>query len=365
MKTIPLTVLCSEGPMSRAYLGVLHSAGFRVERLILMISKRDPGNKRPISPWLPLRMRRTWAKTVQDLRMNYWPRQMVSQHAVCKQWMGEFAQGYSFNKSAWDSLTERPTYKKYAEQIDELLIEGLDDLALEKHLRFLGGPRAVLFTGGGRIPASLIEITGFRFIHIHPGLLPSIRGADALLWSILLMGHPTATAFYLAPGLDTGDIIASAEFKLPVLPDFFPSLDTKAIYRFVYSFIDPMLRAQLLLRLVSKYADSLYSLPATTQSPTAGNTFHFMNERMRKFTFDYWSQAHRSGPENLNGTISGNSAHNAVPRTDWREGVFNGQEICTAHTPYAHGSIQSSSRASGTTRRPNACGTLQGVRVAS
>ena len=35
----------------------------------------------------------------------------------------------------------------------------------------------------------------------------------------------------------------------------------------------------------------------------------------------------RSGPENLNGTISGNSAHNAGPKTDWREGVFNGQEI--------------------------------------
>ena len=38
----------------------------------------------------------------------------------------------------------------------------------------------------------------------------------------------------------------------------------------------------------------------------------------------------RSGSANLNSAISGNSGHYAGPKTAWREGVFDGQEISAA-----------------------------------
>ena len=52
-----------------------------------------------------------------------------------------------------------------------------------------------LFTGGGIMPESFFNIKNTQFIHIHPGYLPDIRGADCLLWSTMLAGCPSATSF--------------------------------------------------------------------------------------------------------------------------------------------------------------------------
>ena len=44
----------------------------------------------------------------------------------------------------------------------------------------------------------------------------------------------------------------------------------------------------------------------------------------------------RSGPANLNSTISGNSGYKAGSKAVWEQGVSNGEEegIGTTHTPY-------------------------------
>ena len=81
-----------------------------------------------------------------------------------------------------------------------------------------------------------------KFLHIHPGFLPNIRGADCALWSSLLTGHTSATCFYMSPGIDTGDIIR---------PCWLPSLsfavdtrdiDLQSMYRILYGFLDPRIR---------------------------------------------------------------------------------------------------------------------------
>jgi hypothetical protein len=60
------------------------------------------------------------------------------------------------------------------------------------------------------------------------------------------------------------------------------------------------------------------------------------NDESVRFAVDF----KRSGSANLNSAISGNSGHNAGPRKAWQTGVFNGQEISAAHTPYAHAGVQ-------------------------
>ena len=287
VKPLALTVLVHEGPMARAYLGVLKAAGYRVERIVLMVGKRDPANGRFVAPWLPTRFRRPMARLVQDLRMNHWPRELLRRHTeLCQPWIETLARNWGFEASVYNCLTERANYERYADQVDEVFVDGLADADLEKYLRGLPGRRAVLFTGGGMVPASLLNIPECRFIHVHPGVLPNVRGADGLLWSVLLRGRPGATAFYMNPGLDTGDIIRTSDLDIPPMPKNFAILDSATAYRLLYVFVDPMLRAVMLRSVVDSATVDLFALPAVVQSAGTGTTFHFMNERLRRFAFE-------------------------------------------------------------------------------
>jgi len=287
VKPLALTVLVHEGPMARAYLGMLRAAGFRVERLVLMLQKRDPGSQRLLPPWLPAALRRPLSRKVQDLRMNHWPRELLRRHnTVCAPWLKALATTYAFDPVVFDSLTERPNYARYADKIDEVLTDGLTDPALAHHLEALPGRAAVLFTGGGMVPAALLALPRCRFIHIHPGVLPQVRGADGLLWSLLLRGRPGATAFYMSPGLDSGDVIATGEFVLPPLPEGFTAFDPRTAYRLLYSFVDPVLRALMLLRVLQLGDSDLFMLPRIRQESNDGTTFHFMNDAVRRFSFE-------------------------------------------------------------------------------
>ena len=117
-------------------------------------------------------------------------------------------------------------------------------------------------------------------------MLPYIRGADGLLWSLLLRGKPGATAFYMSPGLDTGDIILATNLDIPPIPAGLSSLDVATAYRMLYCFVDPMLRANLLRRIIDESVRQDFSnLRAVSQRQEDGVTFHFMNKHMRQLTF--------------------------------------------------------------------------------
>ena len=287
MKPLALTALVHEGPMARAYLGLLHSEGNRLERLVLMVSKRDPAHRTLVAPWLFLGLRLPLARMVQDLRMNHWPREFLRRHAtLCKPWLRSMGQVFGFDAGAYQSLTERPSYARYADFVDVVFTDGLADRALHEHLQALPSPTTLLFTGGGKVPSSLLDLPGKRFIHVHPGVLPHVRGSDGLLWSMLLRGRPGATAFYMSPGLDTGDIICATDLPaVPPLPAGWAGLDSALAYRLLYAFVDPMLRAVLLRRVLTEAGGALHDLPTQAQRDDEGTTFHFMNERMRRFAF--------------------------------------------------------------------------------
>jgi hypothetical protein len=53
----------------------------------------------------------------------------------------------------------------------------------------------------------------------------------------------------------------------------------------------------------------------------------------------------RSGSANLDSAISGNFGHEAGPRSAWREGVFDEEEISAAYPPHAYAGVQGPSGA--------------------
>ena len=195
------------------------------------------------------------------------------------------AKAFDLSAETFDEILTFSNYGVYAETVERVMVKGLADPTLAEFLsRF--APTAVLYTGGGIIPASLLSVPGLRFLHIHPGRLPYVRGADGLLWSTLVRGKPGASCFYMAPGIDTGGIVQAAEFsplEFPLPANGRP--DDPALYRAIFSYYDPMLRAAMLLR-VFRIGDNPMNLASEAQQPQQGLTYHFMGPVLRRVALE-------------------------------------------------------------------------------
>ena len=77
-------------------------------------------------------------------------------------------------------------------------------------------PEVIVVVAFGQIlPKSILEIPKLGCINVHVSLLPKYRGAAPINWVIINGEEKTGvTTMYMDEGLDTGDMILKAEFKL-------------------------------------------------------------------------------------------------------------------------------------------------------
>ena len=52
-----------------------------------------------------------------------------------------------------------------------------------------------------------------KFIHIHPGYLPEIKGADGSLWHINKHNNIGISSFFMSKKIDEGLVIAKEKFE--------------------------------------------------------------------------------------------------------------------------------------------------------
>lgn len=85
----------------------------------------------------------------------------------------------------------------------------------------------VLSLGGTRIiKPSILETPRRATVNSHPGLLPWLRGSASVGWALYKDMKQGATAHFIDPGIDTGDIIVRRE--LPVYrSDTYESLNAR------------------------------------------------------------------------------------------------------------------------------------------
>ena len=283
MRTVPLIVLAHEGPSVRAYLARMRHAGLRPDRIVLMVQGRHPVTKKPLGWWLPRRARMWYAEKAQEHAHNYWPRRIRAKHPRLVEAMIREMQRVCHDAAGLiDEMLGEFRYERYAANVDRVLVRNLRDGALAEVLSGLA-PGAVLYTGGGIVPRTILGIAGLRILHVHPGHLPEVRGADGLLWSTLVRGRPGMSCFYMNAGIDTGDIILARDY--PPLCFNVPAghrPDHRTLYRAIFSFCDPLLRAELLVDQVLGSPGDLGALPAVRQDPSEGNTYHFMHPALRQ-----------------------------------------------------------------------------------
>ena len=126
----------------------------------------------------------------------------------------------------------------------------------------------LLVLGGTRIiKPNILQIPPRSTVNSHPGLLPWLRGSASVGWALYKDLPQGATAHFVDPGVDTGDIILSRE--LPVYRhDSYESLN----YRIA------ILAGELMAEALTAIAADEAS--RTPQDPNAGETFEVIPENL-------------------------------------------------------------------------------------
>lgn len=281
MKTIPLTVLVSEGPQARAYLSRMRLAGYRPERILLLISDRHLITAKKAIGRLPQGLRLWYTEKSQEAAYNYWPRKIKFSYPFLVEAIIKEISGFSNNAEiVIKEMLGKFNYKDYADNVERVFVTNIFDAELVRVLSS-SAPGAVLFAGGGILRSDVLELPGYKFIHVHPGLLPCVRGSDGVFWSMLVRGKVGFSAFYMSSKIDDGDLIASDEFK-PFIFDItnMERPDDLTLYRSVFSFFDPVLRAEYFVNYVLTKGPNLCSLPTVIQNKSESSTYYFMNSRL-------------------------------------------------------------------------------------
>jgi hypothetical protein len=144
-------------------------------------------------------------------------------------------------------------YEAYVERVRYLVAEDYDDPYLQSMMK-RHAQSAYLYTNGGIVPAAVLSHPSIRVFHVHPGIVPEVRGSDCFLWSLHRRGRPGASCFYMAPGIDEGDVLARTEFDLPDISFLNPYLrmeDEDTVCRAIAHAFDPHMRALLFANMLS------------------------------------------------------------------------------------------------------------------
>ena len=119
----------------------------------------------------------------------------------------------------------------------------------------------VLVLGGTRIiKQQILEVPRQSTVNSHPGLLPWLRGSASVGWALYKDMPQGATAHFIDPGIDTGDIIVSRQ--LPVYRhDTYESIN----YRIA------ILAGELMAEAVTSIKNG--EAPRTPQDSNVGETY--------------------------------------------------------------------------------------------
>lgn len=284
---LPITVLFWEGPIARAYLATIHSMGFEPKKIIHLVASHEIVTKRPVGKLFPETLRKKNAAIIQKQRIHYWPKKIAKYQPELKKTIANsIIEDYQFSQDILDNANELQPLTYFCSNVETLLIKNLRDTLLTERLKQLP-ESTLLYTGGGMVPKQLLDISNIKLIHIHPGFLPRLRGADCTLWSVLMYDTTSASCFFMDDDIDIGNIILASWLPQTSFKISHNKYDSKTLYRSIYSFFDPWVRSFVLRQVIKKYSGTnFYAISTTKQVKDSGTTLHFMHNKIKDVVMD-------------------------------------------------------------------------------
>lgn len=267
---LDLTVLVFDGPVAKSYLFYLAKLGL-FPRSIVKVHIDSPNRSfQLVKRVLGHRIANT---LLQTYSRKYTPRAKV----YCKEIMHEMGPIPNF--------FDRFDYTKYCESVEEVYCQNLNSTVVEKAIS-RQPTSLVLYTGGGIVSERLLSIPRKKFLHVHPGIVPEVKGSDGLFWSLLIRRKPGYSCFYMDSGIDTGSVLYKREFSFPTITSI-SSLKSIDIYNLLIRFYDPILRGKTFAEFMSSTRNGdISELQAISQKPDEGRTFYYMHSSLRSAVID-------------------------------------------------------------------------------
>lgn len=279
MKELNITVLFVDTIPARIYLAILNKYGYKPKKIIYLNQESEGRKFKIIKRLLGLKIANLSRGLFKKLK-----------HKPLKEIDHKLLRLNKLKKSDLDVCLDH----FHKNSIERIRVSSIHDHKLVTHIQTLGEV-TILFTGGGILKSDLLDIPTAKFIHIHPGVVPDIRGADCFFWSYLLRGKAGYSAFYMNSGIDTGDIITKKEYILDLKGIELVKYNNHEIYDSLLMYLDPCLRIKTFIDLLDASYESqkksvaninLFTLPYEKQNPKEGRMYFFMHENIRDFVIN-------------------------------------------------------------------------------
>lgn len=138
-----------------------------------------------------------------------------------------------------------------------------------------------LYTSGGIVPESIFSM-GIKMLHVHPGIVPHVRGSDGVFWSLLQRGKLGYSCFFMNAGIDTGDLIYQEEFEVIRCYEMKDLVGSSLgyVYAALLAYYDPHYRGMVLAKAISNINGELFNMKGVPQKENEGECFYAMHPRL-------------------------------------------------------------------------------------
>jgi hypothetical protein len=262
-----LNIIFDEGPIARAYITLIEQEKIELKKKIILLNNDYFKNFFFRKKFL---IRNHFAlKYLADKKVF----SLINQiEKFLKFDLGFCEKMYNFNNSYYDDKT----IQIKSDNINSLQLSNLLKNIDEK-LIFLNTTKQIL-----KEPLK----TNHKFIHIHPGYLPYLKGMDCSLWGISKRNKLGVSSFFINNEIDCGEIIDREELEAPKF--FFENqkdYNNYDKYCIWFSFFDPLLRAAHLKKILKLKIENINHLKITKEQFEKSQYFKKMDEKKLDYVF--------------------------------------------------------------------------------
>ena len=266
---LDINIIIDDNPISRCYIYILKKKNIKFKNLIYLQKKNFLLTKK-LNAILNYRNK------------NHYPLIFLKDRNL-KKLVREVELYFGFEENFFLNMYNFENMFHVSENIFYCNSENINSDIVIKKLNDLS--KSYIFNTGSQILKEILDCN-HKFVHIHPGYLPNIKGADGSLWHVLKTDYFGVSSFFMNKKIDNGIIISRKKINLPTFDkNILISKDVKKLYRFWFSFIDPLIRGSLFLDLVENKFDFENIIDKKVRNESS-HYYSFMEDKNLKKVFN-------------------------------------------------------------------------------